>query len=193
MDEKRKIPFLLWPLWALFQLVFWILKLTGRLVGAILGLVIVLVGVVLSITVIGAVIGVPLVLLGLMLMIKAVLGWWSYFSKEGVIPWRFHRRGGNLVKGGWSWGLHFSEFNAVLLELETEHLTSWPIKALCCFDVGAKPIFPKAMRSGITVRSLPLGYRKRDVTVRCPPVLTWNRGLNWDWLPFWKPVSSNHN
>ncbi len=55
MEEKRKIPFLLWPLWALFQLVLWILKLTGRLVGAILGLVIVLVGVVLSITVIGAV------------------------------------------------------------------------------------------------------------------------------------------
>jgi hypothetical protein len=32
------------------------------------------VGVVLSITVIGAVIGIPLVLLGLMLMIKAILG-----------------------------------------------------------------------------------------------------------------------
>ena len=74
MEEKRKIPFLLWPFWALFQLVLWILKLTGRLVGAILGLAIVIVGVVLSITVIGAVIGVPLILLGLMLMIKAILG-----------------------------------------------------------------------------------------------------------------------
>ena len=74
MEEKRKIPFLLWPFWALFQLVLWILKLTGRLVGAILGLAIVIVGVVLSITVIGAIIGVPLILLGLMLMIKAILG-----------------------------------------------------------------------------------------------------------------------
>jgi len=74
MEEKRKIPFLLWPLWALFQLVVWILKLTGRFVGAILGLVIVLVGVVPSMPVIGAVIGVPLVLLGVMLMIKAVFG-----------------------------------------------------------------------------------------------------------------------
>lgn len=74
MEEKRKMPFLLWPFWALFQLVLWILKLTGRLVGAILGLAIVIVGVVLSITVIGAVIGVPLILLGLMLMIKAILG-----------------------------------------------------------------------------------------------------------------------
>lgn len=74
MEEKQKIPFLLWPFWAIFQPVLWILKLTGRLVGAILGLVIVIVGVVLTITVIGAVIGVPMVLLGVMLMVKALLG-----------------------------------------------------------------------------------------------------------------------
>jgi len=74
MEEKRKIPFLLWPFWALFQLVLWILKFTGRLVGAILGLVIAIVGVVLTITVIGAIIGVPLVVLGVMLMGKAIFG-----------------------------------------------------------------------------------------------------------------------
>jgi len=74
MEEKRRIPFLLWPFWALFQLVLWILKVTGRLVGAILGLVIAIVGVVLTITVIGAVIGVPMVLLGIMLMGKAIFG-----------------------------------------------------------------------------------------------------------------------
>ena len=74
MEEKRRIPFLLWPFWALFQLVLWILKFTGRLVGAILGLVIAILGVVLSITIIGAIIGVPMVLLGIMLMIKAIFG-----------------------------------------------------------------------------------------------------------------------
>ena len=74
MAEKQKIPFLLWPFWALFQLVLWILKFTGRLVGAILGLVIAIVGVVLTITVIGAIIGVPLVLLGGMLMVKSIFG-----------------------------------------------------------------------------------------------------------------------
>lgn len=74
MEKKRKIPFLLWPFWALFQLVLWILKFTGRLVGAILGLVIAIVGVVLTITIIGAIIGVPLVVLGIMLMIKAIFG-----------------------------------------------------------------------------------------------------------------------
>ncbi len=74
MEEKRRIPFLLWPFWALFQLVLWILKFTGRLIGAILGLVIVIVGVVLTITIIGAIIGVPLILLGVMLTIKAIFG-----------------------------------------------------------------------------------------------------------------------
>lgn len=74
MEEKRKVPFLLWPFWALFQLVLWILKFTGRLVGAILGLVFVIAGVLLSITVVGAIIGVPLVVLGVMLMVKAIFG-----------------------------------------------------------------------------------------------------------------------
>ena len=74
MEEKRKISFLLWPFWALFQLTLWILKFTGRLVGAILGLVLVIAGVVLTITVIGGIIGVPLIVLGLMLMGKSIFG-----------------------------------------------------------------------------------------------------------------------
>ena len=74
MEKKRRIPFLLWPFWALFQLVLWILQFTGRLLGAVLGLVIIVVGVLLSITIIGAIIGVPLVLLGFMLTLKAIFG-----------------------------------------------------------------------------------------------------------------------
>lgn len=74
MEENRKIPFLLWPFWALFQLALWILKFTGRLVGAILGLVLVILGVVLTITVLGAIIGIPLILLGVMLMGKSIFG-----------------------------------------------------------------------------------------------------------------------
>ena len=74
MEEKRKVPVLLWPFRALFQLVLWILQFTGRLLGAVLGLVIIVVGVLLSITIIGAIIGVPLVLLGFMLTLKAIFG-----------------------------------------------------------------------------------------------------------------------
>ena len=74
MEEKRKVPFLLWPFWALFQLTLWILKFTGRLVGAVLGLVLVILGALLTITVIGAILGVPLILLGVMLMGKSIFG-----------------------------------------------------------------------------------------------------------------------
>lgn len=74
MEENRKIPFLLWPFWALFQLTLWILKFTGRLIGAILGIVLVIVGVVLTITVIGAILGIPLILLGAMLIGKSIFG-----------------------------------------------------------------------------------------------------------------------
>lgn len=74
MEEKRKVPFLLWPFWALFQLALWILKFTGRLVGALLGLVLVILGALLTITVIGAILGVPLILLGVMLMGKSIFG-----------------------------------------------------------------------------------------------------------------------
>lgn len=74
MEEKRKVPFLLWPFWVLFQLTLWILKFTGRLVGALLGLVLVILGALLTITVIGAILGVPLILLGVMLMGKSIFG-----------------------------------------------------------------------------------------------------------------------
>lgn len=74
MEDKRKVPILLWPFWAILQLTLWILRLTGRLIGAILGLVILFMGVLLSITLIGAIIGIPLILLGVMLMIKALFG-----------------------------------------------------------------------------------------------------------------------
>ncbi|MEL7626635.1 MAG: hypothetical protein AAGU15_07230 [Anaerolineaceae bacterium] len=74
MEENRNIPFLLWPFWALFQMALWILKFTGRLIGAILGLVMLIVGVILTMTIVGAIIGIPLILLGGMLMWKSIFG-----------------------------------------------------------------------------------------------------------------------
>jgi len=45
-------------------------KLTGRLVAAILGLVLMIVGVILCLTVIGAILGIPLLIFGFLLMIR---------------------------------------------------------------------------------------------------------------------------
>lgn len=63
---------LLWPFYAVMQLVVWIIKVTGRVIGFILGILLIAAGVLLSLTVIGAILGVPLAILGLLLAIKSI-------------------------------------------------------------------------------------------------------------------------
>jgi hypothetical protein len=71
-DERSHVPWFLWPFYALWRLVGFVLELTGRVVAAVLGLVLVIAGILISLTVIGAVLGIPLVLLGFMLMVRAI-------------------------------------------------------------------------------------------------------------------------
>ncbi|MBX3011849.1 MAG: hypothetical protein KF832_10110 [Caldilineaceae bacterium] len=70
--RQRTVPWILWPVMALWRLLTTILTLTGRLVGVILGLAIVVLGFALSVTVIGAILGVPLIILGLLLMVRSI-------------------------------------------------------------------------------------------------------------------------
>ncbi len=70
--ETKKTPWSLWPFVALWRLVTGILVLTGRLVAVILGLVFVLVGALLSATVVGAIVGVPLILFGGLLVVRGL-------------------------------------------------------------------------------------------------------------------------
>jgi uncharacterized membrane protein HdeD (DUF308 family) len=70
-ENKKRVPWYLYPFWLVWVLVSRILALTGRLVGAILGLVLMIVGLVVSLTVIGALIGVPLIIFGFTLMIRS--------------------------------------------------------------------------------------------------------------------------
>lgn len=71
-NEKKRTPWILWPFVALWNLITWILQLTGRLVAAVLGLVLTIVGALLTVTVIGAVVGIPLIIFGLMLMVRSI-------------------------------------------------------------------------------------------------------------------------
>lgn len=73
MSEKRnspRTPWFLWPFRAIWKLLTWILEATGRLVLIIIGFVLVLAGVILSLTVVGAIIGVPLSGLGVLFVIR---------------------------------------------------------------------------------------------------------------------------
>ena len=71
-NQERRTPWILWPFVALWDLITWILQLTGRLVAAILGLVFMIVGTILTVTVIGAVVGLPLIIFGFALMIRSI-------------------------------------------------------------------------------------------------------------------------
>jgi len=71
-ENKKGVPWYLWPFWLIYQITLGILKITGRLLGAVLGLVILALGVLLCATVIGAILGVPLVILGVMLMVRSL-------------------------------------------------------------------------------------------------------------------------
>jgi hypothetical protein len=66
MSENKlcPVPWFLLPFWWLWKLVEAIMLITGRLLAVILGLVLMLVGVILSLTIIGAILGVPLLLSG---------------------------------------------------------------------------------------------------------------------------------
>ena len=82
METNRRVPLLLWPFYALMQLVIWILKVTGRLLGFLLGIVLIVVGVLLSMTLIGAIFGVPLAILDVMLAFKSLFSRQKSFSNS---------------------------------------------------------------------------------------------------------------
>ena len=71
-QTKQHIPWYLWPFAALWKLLAVIVELTGRFVAMVLGLVLILVGGIVSLTVIGAIIGVPLAIVGLLLLLRGI-------------------------------------------------------------------------------------------------------------------------
>ena len=64
--------FLVWPVTALWRLLTGLMALVGRVVILALGFVLVVAGALLTVTVVGAVIGVPLMLVGVLLMVRSI-------------------------------------------------------------------------------------------------------------------------
>ena len=61
---------LLWPFEVLWRSLALIFELTGRLIAITLGVVLMILGVVVCLTVIGAVVGIPMILFGLLLIVR---------------------------------------------------------------------------------------------------------------------------
>ncbi|GIL14918.1 MAG: hypothetical protein BroJett039_00910 [Chloroflexota bacterium] len=67
-----RVPFLLTPLVWLWNLVSFILGLTGRLLAVVLGFVLLVAGVLVTLTVLGAIIGIPLMIVGFALTLRGL-------------------------------------------------------------------------------------------------------------------------
>jgi hypothetical protein len=71
-SHQKHVPWFLWPFYAIWKLLTWILGLTGRLVIAILGGTLLIVGAILTILIISAPIGIPLAIIGFLLVIRSI-------------------------------------------------------------------------------------------------------------------------
>lgn len=69
---KHAVPWYLWPFAALWKLLAVIVELTGRLVAMIIGILLMIAGGLISLTIIGAIVGVPLAIVGLLLFLKGI-------------------------------------------------------------------------------------------------------------------------
>ncbi len=70
--QKKQIPWYLWPFAALWKLLAVIVEMTGRFVAMVLGIVLVIVGVIASLTIVGAIVGIPLGIIGLLLFFRGM-------------------------------------------------------------------------------------------------------------------------
>jgi hypothetical protein len=71
-QTKNSVPWYLWPFVALWKLLAVIVEMTGRFVAMVLGIVLIIVGVIISLTIIGAIVGVPLAIIGLLLLMRGI-------------------------------------------------------------------------------------------------------------------------
>jgi hypothetical protein len=71
-QTKHHTPWFLWPFVALWRLLAVIVEMTGRFLAMVLGIVFMIVGVIVSLTIIGAIVGIPLAVVGLLLFLRGL-------------------------------------------------------------------------------------------------------------------------
>ncbi len=65
-------PILLWPFYAIWRLLTFMLSVVGRLICSVLGIGMMIAGVLITMSVVGAPLGIPLASLGFLLLIRAL-------------------------------------------------------------------------------------------------------------------------
>ena len=70
--SDRDVPILLWPFYAIWRLLTFIVEMVGRLICALIGLALMAAGTAITITVLAAPIGIPIAAVGFLLLVRAV-------------------------------------------------------------------------------------------------------------------------
>jgi hypothetical protein len=70
--QTKQIPWYLWPFAAIWKLLAVIVELTGRFLAMVIGILLMILGGIVSLTIIGAIIGIPLAIVGLLLFLKGI-------------------------------------------------------------------------------------------------------------------------
>jgi len=67
-----RVPLLLWPFYALWKILTFILNVTGRILCALIGIGLMIAGTAITLSVVGAILGIPLAAFGFLLTIRAL-------------------------------------------------------------------------------------------------------------------------
>ncbi|MGI9232282.1 MAG: hypothetical protein ACR2RD_01510 [Woeseiaceae bacterium] len=71
-SNETRVPILLWPFYAVWRLLTFVLNVVGRLLCALLGLGIMIAGVLITMSVVGAPLGIPLAVMGFLFLVRAI-------------------------------------------------------------------------------------------------------------------------
>ncbi len=73
MDEStNRVPILLWPFYAIWRVLTFVLELAGRLLFVLFGIGLMFAGVAITLSIVGAPLGIPLAALGFLLLVRAI-------------------------------------------------------------------------------------------------------------------------
>lgn len=71
-SNRRSVPWIFWPFQFLWDFLSAILNITGRLIAGILGFIAMILGLILTLTVVGAPVGIPIMLVGVLLLTRSL-------------------------------------------------------------------------------------------------------------------------
>ncbi len=74
MDDStnNRVPILLWPFYAIWRILTFVLELVGRLLFVLFGIGLMIAGVAITLSIVGAPLGIPLAALGFLLLVRAI-------------------------------------------------------------------------------------------------------------------------